>query len=103
MAEPDTCVPVGVFPHTGFATIGGFLVPAVDGACPTVVPTLALASDVYLGTPVGTVTARDYSYLMPIGKTSDQFQFTIQSNADDPMTISGVEWHGWYFNNTRRI
>lgn len=71
--------------------------------CPTPVPLPTLLSDTYLGGPVGAVTARDYSYLMPIGKTPDQFQFTIQSNADDPMTISGVEWHGWYFNNTRRI
>lgn len=100
---PPPCVPVGVFPHSGFATIGGHLVPPVAGDCPVPEAFPIRAADTYTGTPVGVVTPRNYSYLMPIGKTPDQFEFSISSSGDDPMTISGVEWHGWYFNNTRRI
>jgi hypothetical protein len=40
---------------------------------------------------------------VPIGDSPDAYRVAIESVCDKPMTLSGIEWSGWLFNNSRRI
>lgn len=99
-AAPD-CAVIPGFTYGGTAQIGKFLAPPTTGACPTeVVPDGRTSGYTKDGSdPV----AADFSVPTLVGKQSDQFTLTIESVGTHPMTISDIEWTGWYFNNTRRI
>ena len=44
-----------------------------------------------------------FKVAVPIGDNADSFTMTLESVCDKPMTISGIEWSAWLFNNSRRI
>ncbi len=97
-----SCEGVEGFDPRGFSSIGGHLTLPTSPGCPAPVPLTTRSADTVVAAP-DVAAPRDFSYLFGIGKTPDQFTFTIESVGDLPLTVGGVEWHGWYFNNTRRI
>jgi hypothetical protein len=45
----------------------------------------------------------NFKVSIPIGDTPEKFSLSIESVCDKPMSLSGIEWTGWIFNNSRRI
>src|ERR1044071_808261 len=45
----------------------------------------------------------NFKVTVPVGDTPEKFGLSIESVCDKPMSLSGIEWTGWIFNNSRRI
>lgn len=103
-AAPE-CTSVAGWLSATLASIGTFAAPPKD-VCPVLPPLPPATSRFVVDAPVaslGKYPTGDFSVTEPIGRTSDEFTLTISSIGPLPMTISGVDWTGWFFNNTRRI
>ncbi len=46
---------------------------------------------------------KNFKVQIPVGENNDCYTLEIESVCDAPMTISGIDWAGWLFNNSRRI
>lgn len=87
----------------GRSLLAGFLVPSGEGpACPVDEPLPARLSATVRVEPEHVGTG-DFSVTVPVGSTSDKFTLIVESVGDYPMTLTGVDWTGWFYNNTRRI
>jgi hypothetical protein len=106
-AEVDAgCEALGAFSGNGFATIGGFLSQPPGPACGVKPPLDTTATPYAITAPTvagGVYPASDFAVTTYVGRVSDQFTLTIESIDDLPMTLTGIDWTGWFFNNTRRI
>lgn len=99
-AATADCASVAGWIAATLANLGGFFVPGAD-VCPVdsrpgyVAPVSATPA---AGSPVA-----DFRHSAFIGQSADQFTLSITSVGGLPMTLSGVEWTGMFFNNLRRI
>lgn len=55
------------------------------------------------GDPYGGNFLATFKVSVPVGVQSDSYSIEIASVCDKPMTLAGIEWSGWLFNNSRRI
>lgn len=106
-AATADCEDVEGWTSANLSKIGGYIMPQ-PAACPPRPPTAAVSTAFATAPPLPGVgdtslPVQDFSVTHYVGRPSDRFTLTISSVGIYPLTLSGVDWTGWYFNNTRRI